>query len=492
MCRHPGNASAENNCKDPLTVCSITHSPPFTFLVGHNHTKITIQSALVKHVSRPLDRLMNNGETRESKVRIAVLEDEEVEVFVAFCEYAYTSDYTVPPGPEEELPRISDQWTNMMRTRSSASFIPPPVPSPPPERVHSKEETGNDEEKRGDPADISRAQEGTGDEGNPLAGQGEEGFSFSTAEKKNKKKGKKDKKKQKAAFFEEPTAGGLTPPSTPPPDAKEEPAQEETEEDTPKEAAVEETPKEEGDDDIAVETDPESPAWWDHPVSPRTRKNTTGHEAKKEQDAPIIDTSFASQPISARAKGFTPWGEFTSLEYVHEPLSTYDPSTRRAFWKPRAPYLVFHAKVYVFATRYLIPGLAQLCLKKLHRDLLELPLNPDSGKDDEDEEEATNFEARAKMILDLLQYTYSKTARFEPLCQTSATLLRESELRKLVAQYAACKMRELAAYTPVSLPMPTSPSHGPGSGVNVVAAPGLRELLDNTTELASDLVYRMM
>ncbi|KAJ6105222.1 hypothetical protein N7523_010032 [Penicillium sp. IBT 18751x] len=37
---------------------------------------------------------MNNGHTRESKHRIAVLEDEDVETFVAFCEYAYTGDYT--------------------------------------------------------------------------------------------------------------------------------------------------------------------------------------------------------------------------------------------------------------------------------------------------------------------------------------------------------------------------------------------------------------
>ncbi|KAJ6105223.1 hypothetical protein N7523_010033 [Penicillium sp. IBT 18751x] len=34
------------------------------------------------------------------------------------------------------------------------------------------------------------------------------------------------------------------------------------------------------------------------------------------------------------------------------------------------PYLTFHAKVYVFATRHLIPALAWLCLQKLHRNLL--------------------------------------------------------------------------------------------------------------------------
>lgn len=446
---------------------------------------------------------MNNGETRESKVRIAVLEDEEVEVFVAFCEYAYTSDYTVPPlATDQEPPQMSDQWMNMIR-ESNASFVPPPVPSPPLERSHSKEGAQNDKSRMEGTEDavdkVEQPQEEIGNEGNPPTPQEEEPFSLGTPEKKNKKKAKKDKKKQKvgAVFLEEPAAGGLTPPSTPPPEVKEGTAQEET----TKEEAAEETTKEEADDDVAIETDPGESDWWDQPVSPRTRNDTTGREEKKEEqdekskkqrNVPIIDTSFATQPISARrAKGMSVWDEFAGLEYVHEPPTMYDPSMRLPSSNAQVPYLVFHAKVYVFATRYLIPGLAQLCLKKLHRDLLDFSLNPDSG---DDEKEANNFEARVKMILDLLQYTYSKTARFEPVCQTSATLLRESELRRLVTQYAACKMRELAAYTPASMPMPTSPSHGPGSGVNVVAARGggLRELLDTTTELASDLVYRMM
>lgn len=44
---------------------------------------------------------MNNGHTRESKHRIAVLEDEEVEVFTAFTQYAYTGNYTVPEQKTE-------------------------------------------------------------------------------------------------------------------------------------------------------------------------------------------------------------------------------------------------------------------------------------------------------------------------------------------------------------------------------------------------------
>ncbi|KAF3898280.1 hypothetical protein GY631_1152 [Trichophyton interdigitale] len=76
---------------------SIINSPQFTFLIGPGHSKVTIQSGLAKHVSPRLDGLMNNGHTRESRHRIAVLEDEDVETFTGFCEFAYTGDYTVPP-----------------------------------------------------------------------------------------------------------------------------------------------------------------------------------------------------------------------------------------------------------------------------------------------------------------------------------------------------------------------------------------------------------
>ncbi|KAL1963840.1 hypothetical protein VTN77DRAFT_7771 [Rasamsonia byssochlamydoides] len=456
---------------------SIVHSQPFTFLVGRNHTQLTIQSALVRHVSKPLDHLMNNGETRESKVRIAVLEDEEVEVFVAFCEYAYTNDYTVPPGPQEETPQTSDPWTNVRRPSSRASFIvPPPVPSPP---LQPRDGAGNDESRiEGAEEPVDAPQEQIDDDG--ATPQEKEGFTLGTPpDKKGKKKGKKDKKKKGDELFD--SAAHLTPPSTPPLESKEEIiAQEDIAVETPKETAAAAAA---ADPDVAVETDHEEADWWEQPTT-----------AAKEKEVPIIDTSFAPRPVSPRrGKSADPWEEFAGLEYVHELPTQRDPTIKRAPPNPRVPYLTFHAKVYVFATRYLIPGLAQLCLKKLHQDLLGLTLTPVSFEEEE-EEEARNFEARAKMVLDLLYYTYTKTTRFEPVCQTSATLLRKSELRKLVIQYAACKMKELAAYTPGSIPVPVSLSHGPGSGVNAVAAPGagLRELLDTTTELASDLVYRIM
>lgn len=441
---------------------SIVHSQPFTFLVGPNHTQLTIQSALVKHVSKPLDHLMNNGETRESKVRIAVLEEEEVEVFVAFCEYAYTNDYTVPPAPQTESPQASDPWKHGSGG-SQAGCVPPPAPSPPlePTAGHDDSKIEGIEDQPEDPATAG------GDDGNAPAGQEEEALSFGT-EKKGKKKGKKDKKKSKGGVvFDE--AANLTPPSTPPPE-------EGKEDDIPRdETAIEDAPKDDVAQDIAVETDPgETEEWWNQ----QQQQPAVAEEKKEEvRHMPMIDTSFAPQPLAPRraSKGGNPWDEFASLEYTHQLPTTRDPTIKRPAPDPRVPYLLFHAKVYVFAVRYLIPGLAQLCLKKLHRELLDLTLTPVSRE--EDEEEASKFEARAKMIIDLLHYTYGRTARLEPVCQTEATMLRESELRKLVTQYAACKMKELAAYSPAAVGAPVF---------------GLRELLDTTTELASDLIYRIM
>jgi hypothetical protein len=217
---------------------------------------------------------------------------------------------------------------------------------------------------------------------------------------------------------------------------------------------------------------------------------------------PLIDTSFASQRIAMpRKKGANTWNEFATLDYFHQPVEhdEYTPKPAQTqSYTIVVPYILFHAKVYVFATRYLIPGLAQLCLQKLHASLLDYPLTTTqagpTAEEEEDEAAAAAFSAHAKMFLDILKYTYENTTRFEPESQTSATQLRECELRKLVAQYAACKMRELAVYTPAAIPVLSSPSHGPGSGVSVIPAPGggLRELLDRIPELASDLVFMMM
>jgi hypothetical protein len=86
------------------------------------------------------------------------------------------------------------------------------------------------------------------------------------------------------------------------------------------------------------------------------------------------------------------------------------------------PDLLFHAKLYVFATRFLIRTLRVQCLTSLHRDLCSFPLNKGS----------------APRILDLLEFTYTNTTRKEPGGRGT------SPLRDLVIHYVACKTQMLA------------------------------------------------
>ncbi|EED16105.1 conserved hypothetical protein [Talaromyces stipitatus ATCC 10500] len=599
---------------------SLITSPPFTFLVGKDHTKLTIQSGLAKHVSRPLDDLMNNGHTRESKHRIAVLENEEVEVFTAFTQYAYTGNYVVPVQKTESLtvspsglntasapappaaaspatsPRSGSEFSgggalevqnrqsptneqqqqqsppqniSAARTQSSASFFPPPAPTPPPfaDRLDSRppvrkyaetplavtQTTGEDdswENPFASPAEQQPHRNGTSIredtppvenkirevvviQDRPPEEDGQPAFPLSRRHSRKDKKKKRKDTVVPASGYEETVPESLTPPSTPPFDVKD--VQDQTI--TPK---INKSEARDYDPDCAIETDNGEDGeieggdgnWWDQPVTSQNFSRRRDYEetlsdarrlqsqnqqppqapspphlSPQQHTVPLIDTSFASHPMSStpRKKGGKSWNAFASIDYFHQErnedsgVTTPTPSQTII-----VPYILFHAKVYVFAMRYLIPGLAQLCLQKLHTSLVDYPLDPPTDNEDElnshhalnhqQDTETLKFNAHAKMFLDILKYTYENTTRFEPESQTSATLLRECELRKLVSQYAACKMRELAVYTPAPIPVPSSPSHGPGSGVSVITAPGggLRELLDKTPELASDLVFLMM
>lgn len=427
---------------------------------------------------------MNNGETRESKHRIAVLEDEEVEVFVAFCEYAYTCDYTVPvPGGE---PHQQNPWKGMFRSESVSSIIPPPVPTPPPGSIGTPDRFDSNTF----PGHESFPSHGHGpaDEGvadadrQPPADEGP-GESSELGGKKNKK-GKKDKKKQKGpggVSFDDSTLN-LTPPSTPPPEQSEDFAK-----------------------PVGVESAAASSAmteWWNQSevaggemmkADDKEKEPEKEGEQQQQFHPETLTTSFVPQPFNPlRPKGVNIWDEFSGLEYpFQKPVK--DLSQQGSGPGVDLPYILFHAKLYVFASRYLIPALAQLCLQKLHNDLLSLSFTA-SDADSQNQEYATLMAIKAKMVLDLMHYTYTRTTRYEPVHPNSPTLLRESELRKLVTHYAACKVRELAAYTPVQL---TTYSTIPGLDGAAVAGRfstggGLRDLLDNTTELASDLVFRMM
>lgn len=509
---------------------SIIHSPPFTFLVGANHTQLTVQSGLARHVSKPLDHLMSSGQTRESKHHIAVLEEEDVETFVAFCEYAYTGDYRVPPpGSREEEQEPAPVKNPFKGVFSEEPVSPSASPFAPP--VHKHAGSAQDREhERPDDYGLHYGEEA------PRAAYSNDGYSVNTAPPEDSiahphseqatypeevkeqqpvtptaeggdpwdsnagasaakgKKGKKNKKdkKQKATSMGEPTSR-LTPPSTPPPEypdiVQDPPAVETAEE----QDVWDQVPADPADNAASGMADTWKPTQSTAPTPPeeeeqdKTEKNEMNREYEQgAETGPMIDNSFARQHFSNHHEaGISLWDEFAAMDYVDphafektRPPSALSTQSRR----PGLPYLIFHAKLYVFATRYLIPALAQLCLRKLHRDLLLLAFPGDAQAD----EQITTLKAR--MVLDLLHYTYTTTTRLEPISPTSATQLRDNELRRLVIHYAACKVRDLAKYCP-----PTEPTVGsPSSWPEKPSARGLRALMDTTSELASDLVYRMM
>ncbi|KAJ5232613.1 hypothetical protein N7468_005569 [Penicillium chermesinum] len=577
---------------------SIIHSPSFTFLVGPKHTKLTIQSALAEHVSKPLHNLMNNGHTRESKHRIAILEDEDVETFVAFCEYAYTGDYAVPhqQGLREddklriEIPQsplsCRHSWRQSQRSESFSSALPT-APSPPPESVDStvltikpqieaepeppivEDSTAEEAAEAEKPVDTMADSPPGGDQEVPAEAQGAattpielvpeperqkeqdaeparpepeasatnltEAVDFDSpvrslstrGRKKAKRAALKKQQELQSLFVEEPPANP-TPPSTPPP----EPAMESSAEDAPEDVnvdemtlenqkdeaiPVEEYPTDDAPADSGVDQEPDASEpepvaqeWGNEAVSPSDPVTSVGEQSEhsiendhdqeqaSEPPKPIIDMSFAKQPTSSsHAPGLSLWDEFESLRYNDDRQAlthtTTEPPTTEV------PYLTFHAKVYVFATRYLIPALAQLCLRKLHQDLLHISFGEEDPIDqDSDANFYDSLAARqAPMVLDLLRYAYFKTTRLEPISPTSATQLRENELRKLVVHFAACKIKELARYHPPGQSGTATPAVRPVDAIMQraeLAKPptSLRALLDMTPELASDLVYRMM
>ncbi|KAJ5816939.1 hypothetical protein N7447_009172 [Penicillium robsamsonii] len=553
---------------------SIIHSPSFTFLVGPRHTKLTIQSGLAQHVSKPLHNLMN-GPTRESKHRIAVLEEDDVETFVAFCEYAYTGDYKVPRPEVREDHRVgvvesspsTATWREHYRSGSIASTVPPPAPSPPPQYrhrgqgvhqsalepepeppvpapvsetapaevkepvtpIHAPEpeveptpepeapvsaaepepETYHEAEAAPEPVeDVPPVEGESAPAEEPMSWEPEEVKVNNKKEKKEKKgkKGKKGKKQTELVEEELPALAepvSLTPPSTPPlkvaadpiPERIPEPEAEPVEERAP--APVPESEPTESWEQPAEEPAPaeEQPIPVEGSMGDSWTQDRSSTQTQRQR--PMLDMSFAQHQVSSPCEpGLSLWDEFTSLQYNDEPV-TSKPSPVEAP-STELPYITFHAKVYVFATRYLIPALAQLCLRKLHRDLLTLSSAVFETADQDDSQILDGLAAtKAQMILELVHYAYTKTARLEPISPTSATQLRENELRRLVVHYAACNVKELARYHSADDSVSATPSLRPVDAkverVETSTSPkSLRALLDLTTELASDLVYRMM
>ncbi|KAL3448948.1 hypothetical protein BJX65DRAFT_52235 [Aspergillus insuetus] len=485
---------------------SIINSVPFTFLVGPNHTKLTIQAGLARHVSRPLDHLMNSGQTRESKHQIAILEDEDVETFVAFCEYAYSGDYSVPAPGLREDDGVQDSSNNPFQGMFAGNAGGSPRQSAKVAQMTREKPQYEADSEYNVAAGNER---GVGDRGQQSPGPGQAWYISTTTEYppqdptitpresvrsnspceepssprgRRRHRGKSDEQRQ----TQNPTSK-LTPPRTPPVYAKVDPAGYSSLESVEHPYALN-TEQTEANQLATHMSD------WERSASTFSNNDAGDHTYERHkhrqreglsrsQARPVIDTSFANQEFSPHhEQGTSLWDEFTGIDdpnlHSAEPPDPLPGS--------ELPYLVFHAKLYVFATRYLIPDLAHLCLQKLHRDLLNLAFS-DPDPEDQYAEEFVLTTTKARMVVDLLEYTYIKTTRLEPITPSSATQLRDNELRRLVVHYAACKVRDLAEYCP-----PTEPIAGSPFYPEKASARGFRALLDTIPELASDLIYRMI
>jgi len=141
------------------------------------------------------------------------------------------------------------------------------------------------------------------------------------------------------------------------------------------------------------------------------------------------------------------WSDFKSLKFKDKHPHTSDKQVAIAngdlsSTSPTTESLLYHAKIYLFAEKYLIDNLRILSLRKLHASLRDFDLTLQTSED----------------ILKLLEFAYTYTARQES---------SENELRVLVVHYAACKAEILK------------------QNVN------LRSLLDANGEMGCDLFYKI-
>lgn len=109
------------------------------------------------------------------------------------------------------------------------------------------------------------------------------------------------------------------------------------------------------------------------------------------------------------------------------------------------PNLVFYAKLYEFATKYLIEPLRVQCLQTLHQCLVC----------------CDSFGVTVPRILDLIEYIYQENC-------TRVPVGKHCSLRELVIHFAACELRSLNE------------------------DPRFREMLDTNAEMGSDLVMMLL
>jgi hypothetical protein len=189
------------------------------------------------------------------------------------------------------------------------------------------------------------------------------------------------------------------------------------------------------------------------PAPPEAREPTAADKpAMPVEEVPFWDFGGLEQP--RRTKGRISmtraeqlWSDFKSLEFKDKHPHKRDkqlPAVNGGLTlaSPTIESLLHHAKIYLFAERYLIDNLRILSLRKLHASLQDFDLTLQTSGD----------------ILELLEFTYAHTARQES---------SENELRALVVHYAACKTEILK------------------QNVN------LRSLLEANGEMGCDLLYKI-
>lgn len=281
---------------------------------------------------------MNNGQMKESGSRLAVLEDVEVDTFIAFCEYAYTGRYTVP---SREDAAVSEDGGSK-GSQGSGNL---PVGSGRLDGNNNTMETGNLSKPTSSQSlpQLSR----------PISG----GVSTSTSGQ---------------ALGNFPRGGGLG-----------------------------------GDNTTQTSSlfQSNSSPFGQHP---RLFFGTASTSTKPPSENPPSQFHI-SQPKVQHPYDIL-WETFTKKHY----------SFFQAASISYKPDLLFHAKLCVFATRYLVLSLQTQCLISLHRDLESFKLSTET----------------ASQILDLLEYTYENTGKQEPG--------GKCRLRDLVIYYVACKSQILA------------------------------------------------
>jgi len=179
--------------------------------------------------------------------------------------------------------------------------------------------------------------------------------------------------------------------------------------------------------------------------------------AYQEQPAPVIEEAPAmseeywgyGRPEKKKYKTQATqieriWEDFLNLTYEDPPCLVSDErATLVNGDNGPAPKtiisLLYHAKIYVFAEKYLIDNLRILCLRKLHAALRDFDLTLQTSG----------------LILEVLEFTYAQTEKKEP---------KDDELRMLLIHYAACK------------------------GQILKQNPNLRSLFEANIEIACDLL----